>query len=160
ARGLGLEELLAAAAALPEACFALVGSLGTGPIETQAGSLPNVRVIPWVPPSQVATWQSAADVLLIPPPGERHFTPTPQEVGALLAAGRAIAAPDTAELSAVLSDGENALLYQSSPSTPSASSDGLVATLRSLLRDAGLRGALGNRARHTARARTWEERAG
>lgn len=154
ARGLGLEALLAAAAALPEACFALVGSLGAGPIETQAGSLPNVRVIPWLPPSQVAIWQSAADVLLIPPPGERLMTPTPQEVGALLAAGRAIAAPDTTELSAVLSDGENALLY------PRTGGDGLISTLRSLLRDAGLRGALGNRARHTARARTWEERAG
>lgn len=154
ARGLGLEELLNAAAALPEAQFVLVGSLGSGPIEVQAERLSNVRIIPWVPPGQVATWQSAADVVVVPPPGERLSTPTPQEIGALLAAGRAIAAPDTRELGGVLRDGENALLY------PATSPDGLIATLKTLLRDAGLRGALGNRARHTARARTWEERAG
>lgn len=107
------------------------------------------------PPGQVATWQSAADILLVPPPGERDATLTPQEVGALLAAGRAIAAPDTAELRASVDNGHDALLYPGDDA-----GDGLLTTLRALLRNPGLRGALGNRARHTARAKTWEERAG
>lgn len=153
-RGLGLEDVLSAAAELPDAQFALVGSLGKGQIEVEAATHQHVRIVAWVPPAQVANWQSAADILLVPPPGERETQLTPQEVGALLAAGRAIAAPDTKEMRAVLSDGHDALLY------PAHSRDGLISTLRSLLRDPGLRGALGNRARHTARARTWEDRAG
>jgi len=155
--GKGPDLVLDAAARLVDVSFAMVGSMGMGPIERRAAALPNVKLVPWQPPSEVSTWLMAADILIVPPtasPLEPMSSMLPQKTYQYLASGRAIIGPDTPALREVLTDGYDARLVAPD------SLELFVRELTALTRDPGLRAALGNRARASALTRTWEDRAG
>jgi glycosyltransferase involved in cell wall biosynthesis len=154
----GLDIILEAARRAPELVFLLVGSEGEGPVEKEAGSLANVRVVPWQRFSDLAPWLYASDVLVIPPslvPLEQHGnTVLPIKVFLYLAAGRVLLAPiapDTAEL---LDDGKNAALV------PPGDVDATIARLRALAADPAEAERLGQGASITAESLTWDARAG
>jgi glycosyltransferase involved in cell wall biosynthesis len=153
----GLETLLEMARLRPGVLFVIVGSEGHGPIEQAAEKHPNVRIVGWQEPGQLAPWLQAADVLLIPPtraPLETHRNCVlPIKLFGYLAAARPILAPiapDTAEL---LEDGENALLVP--PDDPSTA----VAALDRLLADSALAARLSQNAQAAGERLTWDARA-
>jgi NAD-dependent dihydropyrimidine dehydrogenase PreA subunit len=63
----GLEVILELARRMPEVMFVLVGSTGRGPIEIEAESQDNVRIVPWQTSSSISPYLYATDVLTIPP---------------------------------------------------------------------------------------------
>lgn len=153
----GLDLILAAARLAPELAFVLVGSEGEGPVEREARTLANVRIVPWQRFSDLAPWLYAADVLVIPPslaPLERHGnTVLPIKLFLYLAAGRVIlapVAPDTAEL---LEDNHNAALV------PPGDVQATVARLRSLAGNPAASSRLAEGSRATAQGLTWDARA-
>lgn len=153
----GLEIILALARAMPDAFFMLVGSTGRGPIESEAESIKNVRIVPWQASTSIAPYLYASDVLTIPPsttPLERvGNTVLPLKLFLYLAAGRAIfagATPDTAE---ILTHDENAWLV-----TPGDASDAQH-ELRALLSDDIRLRRLGEASRDQAESLTWASRA-
>lgn len=111
----GLELVIEAAKSLPQHLFLLVGSYGSGPIETLAKDVCNVRAIPWQhSPEALRLYLDAADVLLIPPSlkplAEYGSTVIPLKLYLYMGAGRAILAGDTPDVREILEDGRNALL--------------------------------------------------
>ncbi len=153
----GLEIILESARHAPELFFVLVGSEGEGPVEKEAASLANVRVVPWQRFTDLAPWLYASDVLVIPPslaPLQRHGnTVLPIKVFLYLAAGRVLLAPiapDTAEL---LTDGQNAALV------PPGEVNATVARLRALAANPAEAERLAQAALTTAESLTWDARA-
>jgi len=153
----GLDVILAVARAAPELTFVLVGSEGEGPVEAEARTLPNVRVVPWQRFSELAPWLYTADVLIIPPslePLTRHGnTVLPLKLFLYLAAGRALLAPEAPDTAELLTDGVNAALV------PAGDTAATIARLRALAADPGEAERLAAGARATARDLTWDARA-
>ncbi len=159
----GLEVLLSIAAQLPEVLFLIVGGIPHLP-QTQAfqrrieaDRLVNVRMVPRVPPAQVASYLYAADCLIIPPTAAPLYrygrTVLPIKTFLYLAAGRPIVAPDLMDVREVLRDGHNALLTP--PDAPQKS----AAVIDALLRDGPLQERLARNARRDAQNYTWDCRA-
>jgi glycosyltransferase involved in cell wall biosynthesis len=153
----GLDIMLAAARGAPEISFVLVGSEGEGPVETEARSLPNVRIVPWQKFRDLAPWLYAADVLVIPPslePLERHGnTVLPIKLFLYLAAGRVLLAPRAPDTAELLQDGQNAVLVAAGDAA------GLVGALRELAANPVRAQSLAARAFATAQSLTWDARA-
>jgi len=153
----GLDVVLATARRLADVRFFLVGASGGGELQREARSLENVRLVPWRPPSEVAAWIYAADVLLLPPsraPLARHRkTVLPMKIFKYLAGGRPILGPRREDVEELLSDGRNARLVR--PGDPA----GAARALSELLDDPELRRRLSRGARQTARSLTWDARA-
>jgi len=154
-KGLGL--MLGMARALPDVQFVIVGSEGRGPVEQEAASLDNVRVVPWQPFDEMTPYLYAADVLLIPPTAAPlknvGNTVLPMKTFPYMAAGRAILAPATPDLQELLRDGENAALV------PPDDLDAALDRLRTLLDGPEARRRLGQAAYETIRQHTWPRRA-
>jgi glycosyltransferase involved in cell wall biosynthesis len=152
-KGLGL--VLDLAEALPTVQFVLVGSKGDGPVEQRAAAMENVAIVPWQPFSATVPYLYAADVLLIPPtrgPLESvGNTVLPMKTFLYMAAGRAIFAPATPDLTEVLTDNVSARLV------PPDDLKTAVAALRDLLADESFRVRLAAAAR--ADVQTWQARA-
>jgi glycosyltransferase involved in cell wall biosynthesis len=153
----GLDVILAVARAAPELTFVLVGSEGEGPVEAEARTLPNVRVVPWQRFSELAPWLYAADVLIIPPslePLTRHGnTVLPLKLFLYLAAGRALLAPEAPDTAELLTDGANAALV------PAGDTAATIARLHALAANPGVAERLAAGALATARDLTWDARA-
>jgi len=153
----GLDMILEAARSAPEISFVLVGSEGTGPVETEARELPNVRIVPWQRFRDLAPWLYAADVLVIPPslePLQRHGnTVLPIKLFLYLAAGRVVLAPDAPDTAELLSNGVNAALV------PPGDVRTTVATLRALATNPARAEQLARGALQTAANLTWDARA-
>ncbi|MGB0678203.1 MAG: glycosyltransferase family 4 protein [Polyangiales bacterium] len=153
----GTLALLGLAERVPEVTFILVGSKGRGATEARARRLPNVRVLPWQPYAQVAQYQLAADVLLLPlssvPLRVAGHTVLPMKVYQYLAAGRPILAPSTPDIAEVLFDGDNARLV------PPGALDAAAQALRELMQDPALQARLAERAKACAETLTWDARA-
>ena len=153
----GVGVLLEMARKSPDTLYLLVGSKREGPIEREAQSLENVRVLPWQPLRRTAEYLYAADVLLIPPsqlPLERYKkTVLPLKVFLYLAAARPILAGDTADIADVLENGANACLVP--PDDVSAA----VETLARLRIDTDLVRRLSAGAATTAEGLSWDARA-
>jgi len=153
----GLDILLAGAREAPEMVFVLVGSEGEGPVEAEARTLPNVRVVPWQRTSELAPWLYAADVLVIPPslePLTQHGnTVLPIKLYLYLAAGRVILAPEAPDTAELLTDGANAALV------PAGDTRQMVERLRELEADPARREVLAAGALATAAGLTWDQRA-
>lgn len=152
----GLDILLAAARGAPEIDFVLVGSEGDGPVEREASTLSNVRVVPWLKFGELAPWLYAADVLIVPPslaPLERHGnTVLPIKLFLYLAAGRALVAPQAPDTAELLNDANAVLLPPGDVAT-------LVAALRALSADPRRTDRLAAAAFETAKDLTWDARA-
>lgn len=155
--GKGLDLMLDMARALPEVQFVIVGSEGQGPVEREAATLDNVRVVPWQPFDEMTLYLYAADVLLIPPSTtplkEVGNTVLPMKTFPYMAAGRAILAPNSPDLQELLQDGENAALVP--PDDPNAA----IRRLRALLDEPDTRERLGAAARADIEDHTWPRRA-
>jgi glycosyltransferase involved in cell wall biosynthesis len=154
----GLELVIEAARGLPDHVFILVGSEGNGVIEALAGTVGNVRIVPWQSPEAIGQYIFAADVLLIPPSlkplTEFGSTVIPLKLYLYMASGRPILAGDTPDLREVLRDRGNALLCRPD------SLESLVAGIRALTGDPGLAGGLAATALADSRGLTWGARAG
>lgn len=155
-KGLGL--VLDMAEQLGDVQFVIVGSeQDDGPVERRAAPLGNVRIVPWGPVSSTIPYLYAADVLVIPPTSEplrkTGNTVLPIKTFLYLAAGRAILAPSTPDLTEILENGRNAILVR--PDDPRAA----LASLRRLLADPDLRERIAEEARTNGRGLTWDHRA-
>lgn len=154
-KGLGL--MLDMARAVPAAQFVIVGSEGRGPVEREAASLENVRVVPWQAFDETVPYLYAADVLLIPPTAaplrEVGNTVLPMKTFLYMAAGRAILAPASLDIQELLRDGDNAALVP--PDNPEAA----IRRLRGLLNDPEQCERLGTAARADIADHTWPRRA-
>ena len=154
----GLDLVVEAARALPDILFVLVGSCGDGPIETMAGTVPNIRLVPWQPPEELGPYLFAADILLIPPSwrplAEFGSTVLPLKLFFYMASGRPILAGETADVMELLRHRENAFLCR--PDCVSA----LVGAIRTLMDDTGLAARLATTAQAQSRDLTWTARAG
>lgn len=153
----GLEIILELADRMPEVSFVLVGSTGRGPIELEAETKSNVRVVPWQTSGSIAPYLYASDVLTIPPssaPLERvGNTVLPLKLFLYLATGRAIfaaASPDTAE---ILEHDHNAWLVSAGDTSEAERQ------LRILLDDPGRLERLGRACQEQAAGLTWDGRA-
>jgi glycosyltransferase involved in cell wall biosynthesis len=153
----GLDIVLDAARAAPEISFILIGSEGEGAVETQARTLPNVRIVGWLRSHELPPWLYAADVLLIPPslaPLQQHGnTVLPIKLFLYLAAGRAILAPEAPDTAELLRHGENSVLVQP------GKTDATVTALRELAASPTRVAQLAAGSFVTAQALTWDARA-
>ena len=158
----GIEILIPIAQRVPHATFLVVGAIPGSESEAQFTGLvsesgvTNIRVLPRVPPAEIAAYLYAADCLIIPPtagPLERfHRTVLPMKTYLYLAAGRPIVAPDLPDLREILTDGENAVLV--APDQVEESAQALTRTLSN--REESER--LGARAQKDAARYTWQSR--
>jgi glycosyltransferase involved in cell wall biosynthesis len=156
-----LPVLVELAARVPTARFLLVGgrpehirSLERLAAERGVG---NLDFAGQRPVSEMPRYLYSADVLIVPPTGkplaEHGRTVLPIKTYSYLAAGRAILAPDTADLRELLIDGRNASLVE--PDRPAAA----AAALRALLAEPARRRTLAAGALETAAELTWDARA-
>jgi glycosyltransferase involved in cell wall biosynthesis len=127
--------------------------------QQQAGGLPNVRFVGFVPNSQLPLYQAACDVLTLP------YSPrvagssgvniaaytNPLKMFEYLAAGRPIVANELPILREILND-QNAILLN-------GNLDAWASTLGDLQRSESRRTALARAAKQTAAEHTWEKRA-
>ena len=153
----GLDVILELADRMPDVLFVLVGSTGRGPIEIEAESRDNVRVVPWQTSSSISPYLYASDVLTIPPSSDplqqAGNTVLPLKLFLYLAAGRAIfagASPDTAE---ILEHDRNAWLVSAGDTSEAEHQ------LRVLLSDTSRLERLGRAGQAQVAGLTWDSRA-
>lgn len=150
----GLDELAAMARALPEVHFIVVGQMGKPRTVPRA---PNIRMLPRVPPAQVAPYLFAADCLVIPPSAKplraHRRTVLPMKTFLYLATGRPIIGPDLPDLREILTPNHDAVLVE--PDQPAAA----AAALGALLADPGRQRELATNALTTSVRYTWQARA-
>ena len=153
----GLELVIEAAKQLPHLTFLFVGSYGEGPVEKQAQSVPNIRIIPWQTEETLGQYIFAADVLLIPPSlqplAKFGSTVLPLKLFFYLGSGRPILAGNTPDVAEVLKHDETALLCRPD------SLEALVAGLTALTSDDTLANRLAEGARTDSQNYTWSARA-
>lgn len=156
--GKGANCLVEAAALLrdhPALKFLLVGRAYDDFDARTAKSLANIVQTGFVPPSEVASYVAASDIVVMPTsqglPYAR-FT-SPLKLFEYMASGRPLICSDLPVLREVVAHGDNALLV--SPDNPSA----LVSAIEALSGDAALRLRLAERAREDVMHYTWDARA-
>src|SRR5262249_47841196 len=110
----GLDILLQLADQMPDVLFVIVGAAGQSQIEHDAKRRSNMRVVNWQPFSATAPYLYASDVLTIPPSAQplqaSGNTVLPLKLFLYLAAGRAIFAGQSPDLSEILKHDVNACL--------------------------------------------------
>ncbi len=155
-----IDLLLDAAERLPHVRWVLAGAYDTDearPLTARARTLPNVTLLGYLTGDRLVVALQAADALVIPPSADPleafKTTVLPIKTFTYLAAGRAILAGATADLTELLEDGRNARLVR--PDDLGA----LVEAARALLSDADARARLADGARRTAAELTWGARA-
>jgi glycosyltransferase involved in cell wall biosynthesis len=157
----GVETLVEAAAFLPvDARIWLVG--GT-PEElprieklVREPGAGQVKLVGYVPPTQIPTYLAAADVLALPNSGRtpvsRYYT-SPLKLFEYMAAERPIIASDLPALREIITNEETALLV------PPDDANAIAAAVERLRADPALARRLAVNARRAAAAHTWEQRA-
>ncbi len=153
-KGIGL--ILSLARRCPTIRFHILGSRGSGPLEVEGASIPNVAFFPWLPYDEVVPHLYASDVLLIPPtldPLTRHGTTVlPLKLYLYLAAGRVIVAPTAPDTRELLHHDDNALLVRPGDLVQCAS------TIMRAVQDRATQDRLGSGALATAADLTWDVR--
>jgi len=162
--GRGLELLLGLARHLPEAQFLWVG--GESPAveawraRLASEGIENVRLLGFLPPTEVANIQRACEVLLMPyerriavsSGGDTAAFASPMKAFEYLAAGRAILSSDLPVIREVLNEGNAVLL-------PPNDLESWESALRRLMKYPERRARLGEQARRDAERNTWPGRA-
>ncbi len=160
--GKGAEVVASLAAATPDWDFHIVGGTLADLPDATGSTLPNLFLHGFVPPSKVASFQNAMDVLLLPAQnrvavnggGDVGAWMSPLKLFEYMAAGKAIIASDLPVLREVLSDRRNCVL--AGPSDLAA----WQSALELLKRDATLRAELGRTARQEVeQLYSWDKRA-
>jgi glycosyltransferase involved in cell wall biosynthesis len=166
----GVEQLLDVARRLPAVTCVVVGGTAADvqalAAERDRRGLGNVTLAGHCPPSRVAPYLFAADVLFAPflaetfhagrlarTFGARMLPGTPLKLYSYLAAGRPIVAGDYPQNRELLREEENALFF------PGGRPDLAAGAVSRLLADPALAGRLGRRGRDDVRKFTWDERA-
>jgi glycosyltransferase involved in cell wall biosynthesis len=122
---------------------------------TRADQISNMQFTGMVAPSAVASFQAAADVLVLPNTHDSSISPytSPLKLFEYMSARRPIVASDLPVFREVLCDGENSLLF--SPGDPRA----LSQAISRLLSDDALAERLASKAFADVQQYTWEKRA-
>jgi glycosyltransferase involved in cell wall biosynthesis len=153
--GKGVDVLLAAAPRLTTigAEVVVVGKVYEDSYRASAAA--NVRFTGFLPPSQVAPYLAAADVVVLPTTADLAYASytSPLKLFEYMAAGRPIVASDLPVLREVLRDEENALLF------PPGDGEALAAAIERLWADPALRTTLAETAQHDAEQFDWTRRA-
>ncbi|MFH1060034.1 MAG: glycosyltransferase family 4 protein [Pseudomonadota bacterium] len=156
--GRGVDEILHAAAELPDVDFALVGGHAADVERWRARAaalgLMNLRLMGFVPNTQVPRYLWAGDVLLMP---YSTACPTaawmsPLKMFEYMAAGRPILASDLPAIRAILSHGQTAHL------APPDSGPALAAGVRALLADPARAAHLAAAAKAESARYSWDQR--
>lgn len=156
--GRGVEEILQAAAELPAVDFALVGGHPADVERWRARAaslgLVNLRLMGFVPNTEVPRYLWAGDVLLMP---YSTACPTaawmsPLKMFEYMAAGRPILASDLPAVRTVLAHGRSAHLV------PPDSGPALAQGIRDILADPALAAGLAAAAKAEARRYSWDQR--
>lgn len=156
-----VEVVVDIAAFTPEIQYLLVGAKADDILRLsaycEAKNVKNVILIERQPVNMVSQYLYAADALIIPPAAApmQSFGKTvlPFKLFPYLAAGRAIVAPDQADMRELLRNDENGLLVP--PDAPEQN----AAAIRALFSDEKKMEKLAANAAETSRALTWEARA-
>ncbi|MEX2602641.1 MAG: glycosyltransferase family 4 protein [Gracilimonas sp.] len=153
----GLDYMLELARSFPEVTFLIVGSEGHGYIEVKAKTITNVVIKPWQDKASTARYILASDILYIPTSlvarEKAMNTVLPIKTFLYKASGKAILAPDIADIREVLTHKKTAFLVE--PDNKVAAE----VALRELLNNARLRDELGEAAKDEMEFLTWEKRA-
>lgn len=153
----GIETLIAAARLRPQFRFVTLGGSADdiAAWRTAATTAANLRMLPFVPNSELPAYLAAADACLVPnSSADRTAGWTfSLKLYEYLAAGRPVVASDIPSLRSATDDGDLAVLVP--PDNPSA----LVGALDRLLHDPNLASQLGQRGRQRMSTHTWRARA-
>ncbi len=155
----GVDVLVEAARALPEAYFAIAGGLegDVAALRARAGGLSNVRIDGFQAPERVVLYLAAGDVGVVPnraqPAISARYT-SPLKVFEGMAAGLPMVASDLPALREILAQDVEAVFV--APDDPAA----LAGGLRRLLGDAALRTKMSARLRERSAHHGWDARAG
>lgn len=156
-RNRGVEEILGAAARLPDVEFLMVGGWEKDVEDRrrEAAALRNVRFLGFVPNGRVPDFLAAADVLLMPYSSACSTAAwmSPLKLFEYMAAGRPIVATDLPAIRRHLRDGGNAVL--AAPDDAAA----LAAAISRVRADPSFGSGLGQRAREAVAPLTWAARA-
>lgn len=162
--GRGVDLILALARQLPEMRFLIAGGRRHDVLRVQeelnAQSIDNVTLTGFIPNAEIANYQAACDVLLMPyqsqvaasSGGDIASYLSPMKLFEYLASGRPIMASQLPVLGEVLNE-ENAVLL------PGDDVAGWAAALQALEADQGQRQRLGQAARASAQQYSWRARA-
>ena len=153
--------ILQVAQRTPQLQYVLVGSASATEADVLSRAaavtgIHNVRIDPWCPPTRIAPYLHAADILIVPPSGSplrSRRTILPLKTFLYLAAGKPIVAPALDDVCEVLTHDRNAVLVP--PDDPEA----CARALEDLIRDPQRMQALGRQAAADAQAYTWDRRA-
>jgi glycosyltransferase involved in cell wall biosynthesis len=158
----GVDLVIEAIAALPDACGLIVGGHAQEPdlarvkdLAARLACLDRVTFTGLLPPGDVGSRLRGADVLALPNPASAissAFT-SPLKLFEYMASGRPIVASDLPSFREVLTDGRNALLVEAG--NPRA----LTAGIRRIKEDGALGERLARQALEDVRDYTWARRA-
>ncbi|NQU30182.1 MAG: glycosyltransferase [Anaerolineae bacterium] len=158
----GVEAILGMARYLPDITFMLVGYNGEkdktrlNRLANQLG-LRNIKMYPWMAPTEVEPFLRAADAVLIPPTGKPLHgmgkTVLPIKTFVYLASGAALLAPDLDDTAEILEHGRNAFLLK--PDAPEENGG----KVRLFFENETLMNAIAENALTTAKEYTWHQRA-
>lgn len=153
----GYKVLLKAAADLEKAGILVVMVGGREEqVERLKVEYPHVHFTGYRPYTELPINQRAADVLVIPNSAKSTVSTTftsPLKLFAYMASGRPIVAADLPSMREVLSDGENAVMFE--PDNP----DALGAAIQKVLTDTSLAQRISRQALENVQEYTWQKRA-
>lgn len=153
----GLHYFLDLAEYFKDQVFLIIGSEGEGEIERRAKKISNVLVLPWQDKQATAEYISASDILYIPTSlrarEKAMNTVLPLKTFIYKASGKAIFAPDIADIREVLEHMKTAYLVD-----PDNKQDAIFG-MKALLEDEELQSKIGKAAKEEMDTLTWENRA-
>jgi glycosyltransferase involved in cell wall biosynthesis len=152
-KGAGI--VLEAASLYPDAQFVLVGRVYEQMFYERARRSGNVRLLGFVPPSQVSQYLAIADVLVLPStPSLSYATYTsPLKLFEYMSSEKPIVASDLPVLQEILCHERNALIY------PAHDPKALAETLARVTRDRSLAQRIASQALHDVEEHSWGRRA-
>jgi glycosyltransferase involved in cell wall biosynthesis len=154
----GVDTLALSAKKVPEAQFIFVGGREWDDMPAfreQYEDISNIRVTGHRPYQELALWQKAADVLVLPNSGKEdisRFYTSPMKLFGYMASGRPVIASDLPSVREVVTD--RAVLF-----IPPDDPEALSAAIKKILSDGLLQERLATEALREVQNHTWKKRA-
>ena len=151
----GAGVVLEAASRYPEAQFVLVGRVYEQMFHERAKRSGNVRLLGFVPPSEVSKYLAVADVLVLPSTASLSYAAytSPLKLFEYMSSEKPIVASDLPVLQEILSHERNALIY------PADDSKALAEALARVTRDRSLAERIASQALRDVGEHSWGKRA-